>query len=37
MSSYQLEINGKYVDAYYPDDDIRDVYIPLLKKWSSLQ
>ncbi len=37
MSVYQLEINGKSVSAYYPDDDIRNVYLPLLEEWAFLQ
>lgn len=37
MPSYQLEINGKSVTATYPEEDIRNVYIPLLEEWSSLQ
>ena len=37
MSVYQLEINGESVTAYYPDDDIRNIYLPLLEEWASLQ
>lgn len=37
MTAYQLEINGVAVTAYYPEEDIRKVYLPLLEEWSALQ
>ncbi len=37
VTAYQLEVNGVTVTAYYPEEDIRNVYLPLLEEWSALQ
>jgi putative kinase len=37
MSNYTLNINGFNIDAYYNDEDIKNVFVPLLKSWTDLQ
>lgn len=33
---YTYEVNGLYTDVYYEDETVEKIFLPLLKKWSSL-
>ncbi len=37
MAHYCFEVNGLSVDASYCTEDVQNVFLPLLKKWSTLQ
>lgn len=37
MAHYCFDVNGLSVDAYYRREDVQDVFLPLLRRWSALQ
>lgn len=37
MSEYTFNVNGAIIDASFKEEDIENVYIPLLKEWEDLQ
>ena len=37
MKDFQLDVNGHLITAKFDEDNIQNIFIPLLKKWTHMQ
>jgi len=37
MKEYKLNVNGHMIDAQFDEENIQNIFIPLLQKWTTLQ
>lgn len=37
MTTYKINVNGHIVHAQFDEDNIQNIFIPLLQKWTNLQ
>lgn len=37
MKNYKLNVNGNMINAQFDEENIQDIFIPLLHKWTNLQ
>ena len=37
MKTYELNVNGHLIKAQFDEQNIQNIFIPLLKKWTQMQ